>query len=107
METRHFDKHSNVVSCNNSVFTENPEPESFRIKEVKYYNLDDNANPATPSSGPTPDCCISKGEYESEYNKCSNFIKYKDTNVDVFKNNFCSKNATLVNEDNKWFYKCS
>lgn len=108
LEARHFDKNSNVVSCNNSVFT-NPERASFKIKEVKYYDLTGKPNPASPSSGPgpAPNCCTSKGEDACNDNGCSSFIKCKDTSEDVFKNNCCSKNAELVHEDDRWFYKCS
>jgi len=106
LEARHFDKNSKAVSCNNSVFT-NPERASFKIKEVKYYDLTGKPNPASKSSGPSPACCVSKGEDACEDNGCSSFIHCKDTTEDVFEKNCCSKNTELVHEDDRWFYKCS
>ena len=110
LEARHFQTkppYSFIYDCKNKVYTENNQTASFKVGEVKYYDLTGKPNPASPSSGPTPNCCISKGKDACQYNGCNSFIKCKNTSPDEFKNNCCSKNAELVHEDNRWFYKCS
>ena len=112
LEARNFNTKSYALTkdCKNKVYTKNNETASFKIGEVKYYNLDGKPNPAIPSDNPpTPpptNCCILDGKDAcfSKNWKCKNFPGCKDE--DNINTNCCSKSSTLTYSDGEYRYLC-